>query len=531
MEMIALCRVMAILHFKICMPMRWLAGNTHSVGAVGYDWSSRSMGKAIDAIHDIMVTIENDGSMFMDENFMNSIFNNIYTDEDGNDGPLEPLVEAMKYKFEDKITPAVDGSKVLPYDQLNAELFYPDREENKATTTLVEKMAVELAVCMLQELRDPKKATSDYLSSEEGKFSWGETTEDEHQACMGKMATNDPAESPFATLTQQLQSFGRVLGIHASAIGQARINGDFHRDIKDENNNGAYLRLPKEMHDSLLRFAIGAAPQVRKAEKVALDKQRARKDRRKEILREKKLMAAQREYANALTYIDMYHSSACWKTSSNIRKEFSNLTSMTAKKDAMKEQINIRVLGFGWDDLHHPWSKGGVDYTPEQLRDYLIATILPEQKKRTIPAIPSIKLPSRGDKNRLGTKSKFVEELDRRKAEKKKDFIRAAKRMRDDLDDDKVTDRYEKLQGPQRCVDETLLGDRIEILFELTEPDGSIVMQWCQGVVVGIKKGDKVHIEWNKECLRDGELAVTEEKLLKSKWNKHVEKAWRMDLS
>ena len=126
MEMIALCRVMAILHFKICMPMRWLAGNTHSVGAVGYDWSSRSMGKSIDAIHDVMVTIENDGSMFMDENFMNSIFNNIYTDEDGNDGPLEPLVEAMKYKFEDKITPAVDGSKVLPYDQLNAELFYPE---------------------------------------------------------------------------------------------------------------------------------------------------------------------------------------------------------------------------------------------------------------------------------------------------------------------------------------------------------------------------------------------------------------------
>ena len=188
--------------------MRWLAGNTHSVGAVGYDWSSRSMGKAIDAIYNAMVTAENNGSMFLDEEFMNSIFNNIYTDEDGNYGPLEPLVEVMKYKFEEKMTTAVDGSKVLPYDQLNAELFYPEREENKATTTLVEKMAVELAVCMLQELRDPKKATSDYLSSEEGKFSWGETTEDEHQACMGKMATNDPAESPFATLTQQLQSFG-----------------------------------------------------------------------------------------------------------------------------------------------------------------------------------------------------------------------------------------------------------------------------------------------------------------------------------
>ena len=102
-----------------------------------------------------------------------------------------------------------------------------------------------------------------------------------------------------------------------------------------------------------------------------------------------------------------------------------------------------------------------------------------------------MKLPSRGDKNRLETKSKFVEELDRRKAAKKKDFIRAAKQMRDNLDDDKVTDRYEKLQGSQRTVDETLLGDRIEILFELTEPDGIIVMQWCQGVVVGIKRGIK----------------------------------------
>ena len=89
-------------------------------------------------------------------------------------------------------------------------------------------------------------------------------------------------------------------------------------------------------------------------------------------------MAAHHEYANTLTYIKIYHLSVCQKTSANIQKEFSKLTSATTKKDAMKEQIRIRVLGFGWDDLYHPWSKGGVDYTPEQLRDYLIATILPE---------------------------------------------------------------------------------------------------------------------------------------------------------
>ena len=56
---------------------------------------------------------------------------------------------------------------------INCELFYPDREENKTTIDLVIKMAVETAIVLLKELRDPKKATSDYLSSEDDEFSWG----------------------------------------------------------------------------------------------------------------------------------------------------------------------------------------------------------------------------------------------------------------------------------------------------------------------------------------------------------------------
>ena len=58
-------------------------------------------------------------------------------------------------------------------------------------------MACEVAECLLEELSDPKKATSDYLSVIGGKFSWGETTEQEHNACLGKLAMNDPAESLF----------------------------------------------------------------------------------------------------------------------------------------------------------------------------------------------------------------------------------------------------------------------------------------------------------------------------------------------
>ena len=37
-------------------------------------WSVRSMGKAIDALHDAMIEIIADGSKFLDEDFMNNIF-------------------------------------------------------------------------------------------------------------------------------------------------------------------------------------------------------------------------------------------------------------------------------------------------------------------------------------------------------------------------------------------------------------------------------------------------------------------------
>ena len=129
---------------------------------------------------------------------------------------------------------------MIPIDVLRAELFYPARDENKETTDMVKRMAAEVSDCIIAELQDPTKVTSNYLSSADGEFSWGKTTEDEHAAGIGMMATNDPAESPFAALTQQLQCFGRVMGINASAVGHARLHGDFDRNWEDSGVDGLY---------------------------------------------------------------------------------------------------------------------------------------------------------------------------------------------------------------------------------------------------------------------------------------------------
>jgi hypothetical protein len=422
------------------------------------------------------------------------------------------------------------ATKVVPFDKVNCELFYPDREENKDTTCLVTKMAVEVAQCLLKELRDPKKATSDYLSSNNGEFSWGNTTEDDHESCLGKMATNDPAEAPFAALTRQMEQFGRILGIHASGVGQARINGDFDRDLNDGNSDGAYYQLPVDMRASLVGFALSAAPEIHNHMSAAEKRQRCAKLTKREMLRKRKLVAAQGEYANALTYLDVYYSSACWKDVTMCKKEFASLGSKTAKLAAVKEQLRIRTVGLGWTDLHHPWSKNGEDYSPEYLRDYLIKTVIPEQDKRKIPKEPPVDLPSRGKRQQLGTETADVARLDKRRADQEKSFRREGKKLRDNLEKMGNADRYEKMQPSRPKVDESFVNARIEQYWEFNEKNGKVVGVWCKGVVVGVLKNNHVHIEWDKQYLRPGELEVSKERLLVSFYNKHKEEGWRMNL-
>jgi hypothetical protein len=81
--------------------------------------------------------------------------------------------------------------------------------------------------------------------------------------------------------------------------------------------------------------------------------------------------------------------------------------------DAVKEQICIRVAGFGWKDLHHPWSKNGKEFSTDVF-EHLIKKIIPEQLKQGIPDQPTMELPSRKDTPQLDTKTADVENLEGR---------------------------------------------------------------------------------------------------------------------
>ena len=56
-------------------------------------------------------------------------------------------------------------------------------------------------------------------------------------------------------------------------------------------------------------------------------------------------------------YLKMYKSNACWKgNAAVVDRNLAKLTSKTAKLEALKENIRMRVKGCGWEACHIAWS-------------------------------------------------------------------------------------------------------------------------------------------------------------------------------
>ena len=90
----------------------------------------------------------------------------------------------------------------------------------------------------------------------------------------------------------------------------------------------------------------------------------------------------------------MYNSPACWTCTKMVDDELKKLKSKSEKLKSLKCNIKMRVNGFGWYDLHTPWSQNSKDLTIQQLITHL-KKILREEKKRHIPLQPPVLLPCR----------------------------------------------------------------------------------------------------------------------------------------
>ena len=87
-KIIALTRLMSIIHLSVNVPIWWLAGKTHTLSA--HDWFINSMVRYIDFFYNDMLKLNKYGWNILDEQFMFNIFKPL---------TLKPIDDYFKYIF------------------------------------------------------------------------------------------------------------------------------------------------------------------------------------------------------------------------------------------------------------------------------------------------------------------------------------------------------------------------------------------------------------------------------------------------
>ena len=137
---------------------------------------------------------------------------------------VDPFAKYLEYTFEKneahELCTRGKCDKWLPFAELQAQLFFPTCNYVRQTHDTACRLAEVAAATFLIEFRDPKKATSNYLSSISGIRSWSMVSEEEKVASWGKDATISISDSVHASATVRLGIAGTILLDHVTAEGQ-----------------------------------------------------------------------------------------------------------------------------------------------------------------------------------------------------------------------------------------------------------------------------------------------------------------------
>ena len=533
-EIIAQSRLFAILYISFCLPMRWLAAKTPELHE--WDWGPISNGRAIDTLRLKMMDLVNDPNNILDEDFMMGMFSEYIAE-------LPPFKKYWEHLFEKKqmiVVASDSGAKVLAYADLRKELFHPCDSTNAATDNRLVELAGVAAQAILDELHDQKKATYKYLSISGSEYSVVGCSTEVQKALCGLEATNDMSESALGGATHQIQQFGRIAITNAAAVSDAKRNQYFRRFSKDDkeclHSRGIFYRFPEQLRDSLLIVALEDAPTAVSTNSEQLDNQREAKRKKEEMMERKNMLKAQESMIEASYYWEMYKSDTCWTNYNTVTKMLRRLKSETAKIEALKENIRMRVIGCGWSQFAITWSHQGKKRSVVELTAHL-KMIIKQEKKLTVPSDPAIELPTRAELPVLGTATQQLIDSNNTAQIDEAQFRKDAEEMRQQREARGEGSIFSVLQ-PLVCPEpDELVDKRIDVLYPFELASGDIALRWCQGKVIEVVKDcsrPAVRVCWDPMPDVDGKEDVSEETVQEvppRKFNKNVEGAWRLDIN
>ena len=118
---------------------------------------------------------------------------------------------------------------------------------------LMDDTTIRLRSAFLTELRDPKKATTEHLNSQNDSFSWKMVTEEERTNGLNTHASNDPCKYEFGVLIDQITIFNNISLANADGMEVTDKNRDFNSGHKKIGKSSKFVLIIQTLSQPLLR--------------------------------------------------------------------------------------------------------------------------------------------------------------------------------------------------------------------------------------------------------------------------------------
>ena len=542
-EYIAMLRANSVVDLLISRPLRFLAGSAYKLDKFS-PLSLGTVGKkgALDLVEEAMAAASLDGATLLDPHL--DIFAPIAAEQ-----PL--FHDWREYMFNKKTCLGPDGKTkhllwklacdevLTPSDPTNADPFVRQKT--------VEYIEVQM-VAGLEAMRDKKRSIAKHLASQGGSQAFDQNAQ-AHVDCVGYDATNDRlAESVFGIYDSILRRFPGISMEAASALTQAVHAKRFR--------SGGYVdSLPPEERHALVEMARTTRMEMREIDRKDHAELDAYHAHRRKTNAENELTALIKQYALALSFYDR------WKTKgvaspADMVAALDAMGSNQLKLDYLREQIEMRVIGLGFDQFKTNWSssKDAEIGSVVDLSAHLKEILMEEEELRVEGKLPDaavVPTMRRKTFKELGTATPQAVELAGQCLELPLDeLLKRAETERERLEAlgelDSTADVMPKDAPP---CNESLIGKELEIRWRYWRPakEGErgkkkAVDIWCVGEVVSVANGttDKesprckhplakgaVRIKWPADADFDERETYTWSLLTQENWNKEAVLGWR----
>eukprot|EP00957_Ditylum_brightwellii_P140735 10721232-Ditylum_brightwellii.AAC.1 len=181
-------------------------------------------------------------------------------------------------------------------------LFTPRDINNKEATSMLEVVGAIAIKATIVKLEDQKRQHINTIK----------------ESMIGKMVTNDLAESSFTGVTTQVQTFGHIDLCSADAVSGIARNGYLpHLTTKKELKKrieGIFHTLPEELILTAIMVCMEDAPATKESNNKALSLQCQCRHEKEELVKQKGMENASDEYIEAMIYHQLCDSDVACKT-------------------------------------------------------------------------------------------------------------------------------------------------------------------------------------------------------------------------